>query len=196
MKVLNSTTNEFKSDGTQIGERMTSKKVSNGAEAIKSQMESSFSGIDAEGNNVTVEVNLEYVDSVGKDDFYIDFVDEVVGADGVPLSKSGVLAAGKVDEIGNVDSNRIQVAKSPFNSTNTEIGITGAHEGGHTAGLTHESAGTDAQNLMKKGATGGNITPSQRSSLRNVVPRVRGIKPIKATEIKTMEISSEIISNN
>ncbi|SHJ44655.1 RHS repeat domain-containing protein, partial [Aquimarina spongiae] len=184
-KVLNSTTQDSKYE-------MSSKEVKQNAELIKSQTESSFSGKDADGNNVTVSATYEIVDSVEDGDFYVDFVDKV-GIKGIPSENTPIafrLAEGKVDEIGNSESNRIQIS-SFMNTSEEDFATTGAHELGHTVGLSHqndesntrnpnpviESMGRD--NLMRSPQSSDKITPQQRSHMRQFIPRARTVSTIK-----------------
>jgi RHS repeat-associated protein len=106
----------------------------------KAQTETAMAGIAAYANNsfsgdfsfkdVEFNVETEFVTEVDRDkDFYVEFVDEVEGG-----SEN---TTGKVNSIGNTESNRIQV-KSGMSEANTSE--TGAHEIGHTGGLFHESS--------------------------------------------------------
>ncbi len=186
LKVLNSTT----------GLGMSDNKAKKAANAIKTQTEKSFGGKDIDGNTVSVEVNLEFVDKISKGDFYLEFVDEV-GLDGVSKEDTPIdvrLAEGKVDEIGNSTSNRIQISKLT-NSSMEEFGNTGAHELGHTAGLMHNNDSDNSKNVVNSMKTNNlmfvpqrsnAITPQQRSEIRKIVPRVRPASTLKAVGIKKL----------
>lgn len=92
----------------------------------------------APGWNVAFEVNYEFVERNGdclngKNDFYMEFTDKVV---------STVPAIGKVDRIGDVNANRVQIDASYWWDETAEIMF---HELGHTLGLRHE---TDDQNPL------------------------------------------------
>jgi len=92
---------------------------------ITQKIESVFSGVDAEGVSVNTKVNdVQIVDKIEPGDYYVDFVDKIEGG-------SSPFTLGKVDNIGDSQSNRIQVSSVLKNST----GETTAHEFGHTTGL-------------------------------------------------------------
>ncbi len=193
-KVLNSTTDR------SFGEALSSKQVTEFADAIKNQTESSFTGEDADGNSVTVSASYEVVDSADdidtENDFYVEMVDKVTSegkseAETHPLVR---IAEGKTKEIGNPTSNRIQVS-SFMNGNAEEAGSTGAHELGHTAGLMHQDDDRNPQhivnsmernNLMHKPQYLNKITPQQRSEVRRIVPRVRPVSTIKSLGIKKL----------
>jgi RHS repeat-associated protein len=136
---------------------------------ITQKVESVFSGVDAEGVSVSTKVNdVQFVDKIESGDYYVDFVDKIEGA-------SSPFTLGKVDNIGDSQSNRIQVSSVLKSST----GETTAHEFGHTTGLRHD---TDNQNpstikqsmgfgnLMGSDGTGTVLTKQQFSEMKNNVP--------------------------
>lgn len=95
------------------------------AEIVKT-IEKTFSGIDSEGVSLSTKVNnVEFVKSVSKEDYYIDFVDEIEG-------RSSVFTMGKVNNIGNSQSNRIQV----MSILGSDSGEVASHKLGHTVGLS------------------------------------------------------------
>ncbi|TSE03799.1 RHS repeat domain-containing protein [Aquimarina algiphila] len=193
-KVLNSTTDR------SFGKALNSDQVTEYADAIKDQTETSFTGKDADGNDVTVSATYEIVESADdidtENDFYVEMVDKVTvegksEAETHPLIR---IAAGKTKELGNPTSNRIQVS-SFINNNAQEAGSTGAHELGHTAGLMHQDDDNNPQhvvnsmernNLMHRPQHLNTITPQQRSEVRRVVPRVRPVNTINSLGIKKL----------
>jgi RHS repeat-associated protein len=96
--------------------------------SIKSSFESTFQGTSEDGTTYSSTLNIDWK---GEDetsaDFNIDFVNKVEG-DGA----LDPFASGKTDEIGNMNTNRMQVQ---VGHSSEETGITGAHELGHSGGL-------------------------------------------------------------
>ena len=145
------------------------KKAEEIAQSIADRTEASFPGKDADGNDVSVNVTFEMVDSVDRDnDFFVELVDIVKNEDGSMIKDE--IPQGKVRDIGNPESNRIQIGVlTVFDSDNKEAGRTGTHELLHTGGLTHSTANGDRSNIMIRGDKASpnsiNISPSQRSTV-------------------------------
>jgi RHS repeat-associated protein len=163
---------------------MSRSQVETSANAIAKQTQSSFQGYDKETNtHYETVVNLDFDSEVSEGDFYIDFVSDVKNQDG-----SDVIANGKVDEIGNVESNRFQVLAIGESDclpcddmTEEKQPTTGAHELGHGMGLKHEEIGTDESsdgipvppgNLMRgySGGQGTNINSQQLKKVETIMP--------------------------
>jgi len=151
---------------TRNSAKLSEKQISEYFYQIKTEFESSFQGKDG---NVSYSATLVLDNS--EEDFYIDFVDQVVDKDGNVRRVVGL-----TDYTGNTKKNRIQVL-----ANSNDLGNTGAHELGHTSGLSHESGIDDLDlngvkmgdvqtNLMKEGyPIGKNITTHQLKYIQGVI---------------------------
>ena len=117
--------------------------ISERAAGIKQQIEASFKGDDRK-TNTQYETRVLFVSST-EEQFVLDFVNDIKGGNS--------MTAGKIDEIGNVIKNTIQVEIDGYkennimnyNQSERETSRTGAHEYGHALGLRH---GNDSQNEL------------------------------------------------
>lgn len=146
---------------------------------IQSQAAKSLSGKDAEGYTNSTFVTLDFESKVEEGDFYIDFVDKITNDNGT----TDKYAAGKVDEIGDTQSNRIQINTwyLDVNKDRSDLIRAGVHEIAHTGGLTHpaenpqkpgkDDSGNDLKqgNAMIQNSEGTDITPAQRSTIKKEV---------------------------
>ncbi|MBP2619397.1 hypothetical protein [Chryseobacterium jejuense] len=132
-------------------------------------MENIYSGVDSEGVSLSTKVNnIEFVNSVSSGDYYIDFVDKIEGV-------SSPLTMGKVNNIGNSQSNRIQI----MSILGSETGEVASHEFGHTVGLRHDVDPANPPhikqsmkfvNLMSSDTNGKTLTKEQFSEIKKNVP--------------------------
>ena len=116
--------------------------VNNHAMGVKSQIEKSFSGYDAKSNT---EYKTVVTFDQNEKNFVLEFTSDVKGGN--------VFTAGKVDEIGNTNENKMQVrlgqqVDGTTTETKEETSRTGAHEYGHTLGLQH--GGEEGSTLKSK----------------------------------------------
>ena len=116
------------------------------ATEIASSITSKFSGTDADGNITSMNVTFEFVDEISSSDFAIEFTNNVMDKDAFGRTRKAA-ADGRTDELGNTESNRMQLlipgraAPGPFEAVKKEdIGTNGAHEFGHAVGLNHQSS--------------------------------------------------------
>ena len=172
---------------------LSDEKLKEYTDAIAAQVSSSFQGSNEDGTETySTSVNFDFESEVKDgEDLYIDFVDEVV-------VEEGGSAFGNVDEIGNTQANRIQV-QSERESTGA-IARTGAHEIGHTGGLTHPSAanlGVDRNGVYMGGGNlmvpshpgaGTNITNQQLNKISSTITNGYVATPVnqKIAPIKTV----------
>lgn len=137
--------------------------------AIGAQIEETFQGTDSDGNTYSTSVEFDFDSEVDLDnDFYIEYTDVVLDENGNPMMFED-LVVGKVDEIGNTEKNKIQVKthESGTNEGRSEKSIarTGAHEVGHTGGLTHASGNGDQNNIITQNSTGTEVTGDQLTTI-------------------------------
>jgi len=146
---------------------LTTKDLVNQAMSIAKQIESSYQGYDSKTKtSYLTSVTLDFTSKINKNtDFYIDFVKNVSNQDGTQSN-----ATGSVSEIGNTESNRMQVMAVGYSPSKwfdtqeiTDISRTGSHEYGHTIGLTHPAEGSnystdgtylEPNNLMRQSQEG------------------------------------------
>lgn len=136
---------------------------------ISKQIQESFKGKSVDGKlTYNTKVVVDFKSKVDPEkDFYVDFVKEVEGG------SAG--SVGLVDREGDTQINRIQVQVAPPNHpedrTDQEIARTGAHETGHTGGLSHAVDGDkdktgvvlEPDNLMRQSQqTSGTVVNSQQ----------------------------------
>lgn len=137
---------------------------------VASAITDKFSGTDSDGNIISMSVKLEFVDEASSSDFALEFTDNVIDQDPLTGKDRVAKADGKVDEIGNTESNRIQLlipgraAPSPGAEVvqKEDIGTNGAHEFGHTVGLNHQQS----RRLNNKVSIGNNIPLEQNNLMR------------------------------
>ena len=136
---------------------------------ISKQIQQSFKGKSEDGKvTYKTKVVVDYESKVDPEkDFYVDVVPKIEG--GSPGS------VGHVNKEGDTQHNRIQVEMPPPNHpedrTDQEIARTGAHETGHTGGLSHPVDGDkdktdivlEQNNLMRQSQqTSGTVINSQQ----------------------------------
>ncbi len=184
-----------------------SSKIMNDAETfnyvskITDQIKTSFT---SSKDQFSVEINATVVSSVSPKDFYVDIVDEVTNSTAAnPVGPAIPGALGKIDNIGNTQTNRLQVMyMDPAKPTDmgsdgtSELGRTGAHELGHGLGLRHPfdepggdgdpsstlSMKKDPNNLMRqsKYSGGTDINNQQRNSVIKQIDKDGGKKEINS----------------
>ncbi|WP_027380932.1 zinc metalloprotease [Chryseobacterium daeguense] len=155
--------------------KMTAEDVKIRTAEITKAVEKAFSGVDNEGVAINTKVNnVSFVDKVEKNDYYINFVDKIEGA-------SGPFTIGKVNNIGNSQSNRIQI----MSILGSDSGKVAGHEVGHTVGLRHEidpNNPSDVKqsmkfvNLMNSESNGDVVTKEQLSEIKKNVPTVTKVQ--------------------
>ncbi|QMU66530.1 MAG: hypothetical protein GKR88_21055 [Flavobacteriaceae bacterium] len=168
---------------------------------VASAITDKFSGTDADGNITSMNVKLEFVDEISSSDFAIEFTDKVTEKSPITGKDRVAAADGKTDEIGNTETNRMQLlipgraAPGPYEAVLKEdIGTNGAHEFGHAAGLNHQSSKNnrvsrnnniplEQNNLMRtNGRAKQVVNKKQKSVIYNNTksqPRGRFYKPKK-----------------
>jgi RHS repeat-associated protein len=169
------------------------------AAALKAYIESSYSGVNANGEKVTTKVELEFIADPNslspKTDFYVEFNDGVFKH---PLAGGYTVEDGLfgiTDRIGDMNANRFEVAApTPVQNAMLGLGIegdceqafalvdeTGAHEFGHGTGLRHENdpnnpieivLSMDPKNNLMNAHNFGNtkLTSEQLSSIETFIP--------------------------
>ena len=136
---------------------------------VANSITSKFSGTDADGNIVSMSVKLEFVDEISSSDYAFEFTDKVMEKDFFGRDRVAK-ADGKVDKIGDTESNRMQLlapgraAPSPGAEAvkREDIGSNGAHEFGHTVGLNHQQS----KRLNNKVSRVNNIPLEQNNLMR------------------------------
>lgn len=154
---------------------MTAADVKIRTSEIVTTVEQIFSGVDNEGISISTKVNnVSFVNSVNKGGYYIDFVDKIEGA-------SSPFVVGKVNTMGDSQSNRIQV-KSVLGSGSGEVA---SHEMGHSVGLRHETDPANPPtikqsmtfvNFMSSGSNGKTVTKEQLSEIKKSVPIITKVE--------------------
>ena len=151
------------------------------ANAVISQIESSFSGYDAE-------TNTQYVTNVVIDkneDFIMEFTDDIVVQEGNAIITRGGHVTGETDEIGNTKTNKMQVrleasAEGGTIQTTEKTSRVGTHELGHALGLRHpqtQGGGSEApvtlpdDNLMIQGGSGTKVIQEQFKTIEEQVKK-------------------------
>ena len=169
--------------GVKNSSSKSDKEISKIFNEIKTQFESSFQGKDG---NVFYSSTLIRDDS--DTDFFFDFLDDVYD--------NGNRVWGLVDNTGDTKKNRIQIE-----ADDQLINRTGAHELGHTGGLTHPDmmdgivdangvfVGDMHQNLMRQTSRGEypngyNITTQQLKYIRGVIKNGYSPTPIPSRQIE------------
>ncbi len=156
---------------------------------IAGQIEASFQGFDKETNtHYTTKVILDFDSEIDvENDFYLDFVPVVQnGQTGEFYPQSfGV----KGEQTGNSQKGRLQVDVVDTRSrTASQLSRTGAHEAGHSVGLTHKDSNDgskdengnemESDNLMRQsGESSG--TWINVGQLRNMDQTIRNEQPEK-----------------
>ncbi|MBN1951602.1 MAG: hypothetical protein JW801_10390 [Bacteroidales bacterium] len=164
-------------------------------DAIINQVQSTFQGENEDGTfSYTTNLIFDFEGEVEEGDFYFDFVDQV-DDNGTPTNY-----VGKVDEIGDFSSNRIQVKVN--RPSLEEMAKVSAHEIGHTGGLTHPAypvydvdengvnIGNERENVMNQGYFGTKVTYDQLSYIRHVMNNGYNATPYNRT------LKSNLTPNN
>ena len=142
--------------------------------SIKSSFESTFQGTSEDGTTFSSTLNIDWNgEDEQSSDFFVDFVNVVQDSDGNNIEG----ANGKVDEIGNTNSDRIQIK---VGRESEQIGRTGSHEIGHSGDEHHPDLQKQqdlwgyplqSDNIMypSDNSTRGTITPFQLNRISNTV---------------------------
>jgi RHS repeat-associated protein len=132
--------------------------------SIKSSFESIFQGTSEDGATYSSTLNIDWNgEDVASSDFFVDFVTVVQDSDGKNIEN----ALGKVDEIGNTNSNRIQIK---VGGEFDQVGRTGSHEMGHSGGEHHPDL-QKPQDLWGHPLQSDNIIyPSDNSTRGTITP--------------------------
>jgi RHS repeat-associated protein len=191
IKVVNSDMSN--SDG-EVNQRVTD---------MKKVVASTFSGKDAQGYDVKVNVDAKVDECADfSKDFIMNFTHDLPGHPAFEISGINIPeepdAAGSSDKIGDVTSNVMNVVSTDvFKGENgsdaqahTDAAFTSAHELGHAGGLRHN---TEPGNLMNSSQASyeGSITPQQRSIIGNTVP-ISQNKTILSSSMLTPEMKAFI----
>ncbi|TVR83502.1 MAG: RHS repeat-associated core domain-containing protein [Chitinophagaceae bacterium] len=169
---------------------LSPEQLSSYTSTIQNLVESSYQGVSSDGSeSFATSVVFDFDNSPSEGSFYVDFVNTVTNSDGSESS-----AVGRVDNIGDTNSNRIQLRSDLGNDL---MGRVAGHEIGHTGGLTHpsyrDSSGSvdengvfiGKDNIMGYGQNSTNVTYQQlqkvSSTIRNgyvETPYTGGLSPI------------------
>lgn len=156
---------------------------------IINQTKSSFGGNMSDGTTV----NINFIEDANAT-IDIEFVDFITP------NESGVPPNGLVDEIGNTQTNTIQISSEGHfytkldsdnpNQKAPEVGKTGAHEIGHAMGLRHIDDEANPQAIVK------GMTRNKNSTVKKVPGKIPGTMVPQVTTTGNLMEEGKIINPN